>query len=194
MGKNVVMLPVRQQIGGLGNLMFKQAYILGQFLDGKIPDVYLQSTKYWETHKEEIKATFSEGIGNDDRIGIQIRRGDYVNNSFYVDLTDTDYYEKAIVMFPGERFLIFCADRQGRDGKDRVWVKNWAKSLNCDFWCSESETDDLNKLASCKGRIIANSSFGWWAGFLGNGTTVAPKAWFTDEVQRVDLPDNFVQI
>lgn len=187
------MLKIRNQIGGVGNLMFKQAYIIGKHLDGEIPDIYVQSYKYWDKHKDYIKRHFSEGIDYDGRIGLQIRRGDYVDNPFYVDLCNTDYYERAMEMFPGERFLIFCADRQGRDGKDRIWVKNWAKQkgLDCDFWWSKSETDDLNKLASCKGRIIANSSFGWWAGFLGEGTTVAPKEWFADGVQRVDLPKHF---
>lgn len=190
------MKSVREQIGGLGNLMFKQAFILGQFLDEAIPDVYLQSEKYWIKHRDTIKKTFDWGIGQDDRVALHIRRGDYVDNSFYVDLTQTDYYIKAIAMFPNEKFLIFCADRQGRDGQDRIWCRNWAKNkgINFEMWWSESETEDMNKMASCKGIIGANSSFSWWAAFLSNAKCVFPKDWFTDGVQRTELLEEWIKI
>lgn len=195
------MRTVRQEIGGLGNLMFKQAFLLGKLLDGEIPDVYLQSTKYWKQHEDAIKATFSSGIERNPYISLHIRRGDYVNNPFYVDLTKTQYYQQAIKHFPGEKFLIFCKDNQGRDMEDREWVINFVRfELRIkvkDFDLAPlkySETDDLNLMAGCKGHIMANSSFSWWGSYLGGGETVCPANWFTDGVQRTELLDEWKKI
>lgn len=191
------MKAVRQQIGGLGNLMFKQAFLMGQLFDGKIPDLYVQSIKYWEKHRDTIKSIFGEDVGQTDMVALHIRRGDYTNNSFYVDLMKTDYYDKAIAMFLNEKFLIFCADRQGKDDEDRNWCIDWAnnKKIDYELWYSESETEDLNKMASCKGIIGANSSFAWWAAFLSNNAKcVFPANWFSDGRQRTDLLDEWIKI
>ena len=194
------MLPVRQSIGGLGNLMFKQAYLYAQFRDGNIPDIYLQSPKYWLNYQDEIRQLFSENIpAKNNYISLHIRRGDYVNNSFYVDLTSTDYYQRATTLFPDKDFLVFCKDNQNEnvDTRDRRWTIDFMTSLGVPFKMApkdNSETEDLNLMASCEGHIMANSSFSWWASFLGGGQTVAPKQWFTDGVQRIDLLDNWTVI
>ena len=201
------MIPVRQSIGGLGNLMFKQAYLVGQMLEGKIPDMYVQSNKYWKDHEGVIKELFSQNIigGEVDyspMVSLQIRRGDYVGNDFYVDLAKTDYYKKATDLFPKSRFLVFCQDRQNeeRDLEDKQWCRDFLNEIipgRFEMWPGISDTDDLNKMASCVHNIIANSSFGWWAGFLNPNprkTVVTPKSWFTDGVQRCDLIDSWVQL
>lgn len=193
------MLKIRNQIGGVGNLLFKQAYILGQVIDGVIPDVYVQSEDYWKKHKVAIKSIFHEGIGFIDRVGLQIRRGDYLNTNIYTDLSRTDYYQKALEMFPDERFLVFCHDGQNpeQDKADKEWcVEFLNKLIPGRFEINESteETEDLNKLASCKAKIIANSTFGWWAGYLGEGKVICPKVWFTDGVQRCALPEEFIKL
>lgn len=193
------MRPIRQTIGGIGNLMFKEAYIYAQMRKGLIPDLYVQDEKYWKEYSDEIKQRFGDGLGYIDKVALQIRRGDYLNNSFYVDLTTTDYYQRAIAMFPNEEFLVFCHDGQDaeQDKKDKEWCKNFLDEIIPYRYTlnePQSETDDLNKMASCKAIIGANSSFFWWAGFLGNGRVIAPKEWFTDGIQRIELPDNFTKI
>jgi len=189
------MLPVRQTIGGLGNLMFKQAFLWMLMREGVIPDFYLQSYKFFEKYSDEIKEMYGAGIGEKiDKVSLHIRRGDYVNNSFYVDLWQTDYYKKAIAMFPDDtQFIVFCKDNQGweTDKADREWCRVNLKPLLGDRFelppKENSETEDLNLMANCKAHIMANSSFSWWASFLGGGRTIAPKEWFTDKVSRVDL-------
>ena len=196
------MRKVRQCVGGLGNIMFKQAYLIGQLLDGKIPDIYLQGAKPWGSHAEQIREYFSENIGKTDRVALHIRRGDYLKaDNFHVNLWETDYYKNAVRMFPNDTFLVFCRDRQddSQDESDRLWCEKNLDVLGIKWelapW-NEDETEDMNLMASCKGIIMANSSFSWWAAFLNphKPTIVTPKNWFIDGIQRTELLDEWIQI
>lgn len=186
--------------GGLGNEMFQHAYIYSQFKKGLIPDIYLQDEKYFADVKDEIKVMYGTDLKKIKRVSLHIRRGDYVNNPFYVDLTQTDYYDKAIAEFPYDRFLVFCADRQdgSDDTQDQEWVMNWLEAKygpRFDLFKGFTEIDDINAMAGCsEGHIMANSSFSWWASYLGEGKVVAPKAWFTDGVQRIKLLEEWIKI
>ena len=192
------MVEPRKIFGGLGNRMFQGAYIYSQFLDGNIPDIYLQDEKYFEKHKDKIKELYGIDIIKSDYISLHIRRGDYLGNKFYVDLTKTDYYDKAIAEFSNEKFMIFCADRQkgSNDGEDKLWCWEWArkKKIKFELWNGKNEVEDMNGMAGCKGHIGANSSFSWWASYLGDGKTVMPKDWFSDGVERVKLLDSWVKL
>lgn len=189
------MKEVRQSIGGLGNLMFKQAFIVGQVLDGNLPDVYLQGQKYWVKHKDKIREVFGENIGYIDAIALHIRRGDYLQaHNFHKNLWDTDYYQKAVAMFPTDKFLVFCKDNQdsAQDKKDRQWCRENLPALIGNRFemapYEDSEVENLNLMASCKSIIGANSSFSWWAAFLGNHEKVImPQQWFVDGIQRTEL-------
>lgn len=195
----------RKLFGGLGNQMFQMAYIYSQFRDGVIPDIYIQNYKLWEKHKEEIIKWYRGENGKRPpifKVSLHIRRGDYVNNPYYVDLTQTDYYDKAIdYFFPSTEFLVFCADRQdgSDDGKDQEWVMNWLETKygkRFTLYKGFSEVDDMNTMMlCCMGHIIANSSFSWWGAFLGDCTkggspNIAPKQWFVDG-RSIPLPDNW---
>ncbi len=196
------MLKTRQQIGGLGNLMFKEAYLYARMKEGVIPDIYVQSKRYWESFASEIKQLFSAGIGHTNMVSLQIRRGDYVGNPFYLDITETGYYERAVSLFPNDSFLVFCHDNQDpeQDKADKEWCRNFLdKIIPGRYVMNEpkSETEDLNKMASCRHNIIANSSFGWWAGFLNpnpDKKVIAPKEWFSDGIERCELPEEFTKI
>lgn len=195
------MRTLRQEIGGLGNLMFKQAYLWSQMRDGIIPDLYVQSEKYFVKYKEEIKQMFGYNIGEVHKVAIHVRRGDYLKAAeFHTPLWQTDYYKQAIALFPDEKFLVFCKDNQDPivDAADKEWcVEYFTPLLGDRFEMHESglETDDLNVMASCKAIIMANSSFSWWAAYLGNhDKIICPKNWFTDGVQRTELLDNWIKI
>lgn len=188
----------REDIGGLGNLLFKEAYIWAQMREGHIPDVYVQSTRYWQKYKEEIRQRFSHGVGNKTVpfVALHIRRGDYLKaTQFHVPLWDTDYYKKAVALFPDDKFMVFCKDNQDPeiDRADREWCKEFMTDLVGEgrFALAPNdteETDDLNLMASCKSLVGANSSFSWWAAFLGNHEKVVfPRDWFTDGQHRTKL-------
>lgn len=198
------MRSVRQTIGGLGNLMFKEAFILGKLLDEEITDPYVQSSKYWYKHRNVIKKQFSDGVGPQvDKVALHIRRGDYLKaHHFHVNLWETDYYKKAIAMFPNEtQFIVFCKDNQGweQDKADRQWCRdNLAPLIGDRFELPDkenSETDDLNLMASCKSVIMANSSFSWWGAYLGeHEQVICPKQWFVDGIYRTELLSEWMTI
>lgn len=162
--------------GRLGNRLFQGAYIYAQMRRGELPDIYIQDSLYFEEYKDEIKALYGEGIGKIDMVAIHVRRGDYVGNPFYVDLTETDYYQRAMADFIDEDFLVFSDDVE--------WCKQQDIFKDCEFSEGKSEVEDLNLMASCKGVIMANSSFSWWGAFLSKGKIIAPKAWHPDGVER----------
>jgi hypothetical protein len=196
-GSQLSMRSIRQEIGGLGNLMFKQAFLWALMREGQIPDLYVQGEMYWKKYANEVKQMFSAGIGSDTRVALHIRRGDYLKVSqFHVNLWDTGYYQEAVKLFPPDtKFLVFCKDSQGeaQDKDDQEWCRRNIPLLGIDFEMYEhtvSETDDLNAMAACKGIIGANSSFSWWAAYLNphkDATVVFPKQWFVDGVQRTEL-------
>lgn len=195
---------VRQSIGGLGNLMFKQAFLISEMLEGNIPDIYLQGEKYWKKHSNIIREYFSENIGITNKVALHIRRGDYLKaDHFHIDLSTTDYYQKAIQLFPDEKFLVFCKDNQDKeqDARDRAWCAEFLNQfLSPDNWefapFENSEVEDMSLMASCKAIIGANSSFSWWAAFLNphGGKKVFPKEWFVDEIQRTELLEEWITI
>lgn len=199
------MRPVRNEIGGIGNLMFKEAFIWAQMREGKIPDIYVQSMKYWDKYQDEIRMRYGNGVGKDERVAIHIRRGDYLKVSqFHRNLWETNYYKEAVKMFPMETFLVFCKDNQSeqQDEDDRAWCMDNMPFLlpkdRYEFHEHTTESEDLNAMASCKGIIGANSTFSWWAAFLGDQTkkVVMPKEdrWFLDKKGRCEMPDTWTKI
>jgi hypothetical protein len=165
--------------------MFQLAYLQAQVWDGKLPDIYVQDHKYFEHHAEWIKTLYGEGIEPIDQVAIHVRRGDYVDNHFYVDLMATPYYEDAMALFPGESFLVFSDDIK--------WCMQQKIFKDCDF-SGGDEIADLNAMAGCKGVIMANSSFSWWGAYLSKGKVVAPKQWFSDNIERVGLLPAWIKI
>lgn len=182
------MTPVTNLTGRLGNQMFQYAYMYSQMRDGEIPDIYVQNEEYFKKYKHEIKTIFSDGIGKLPYVAIHVRRGDYVNNSFYVDLYQEGYYVRAMKEFEGANFLVFS--------DDIPWCKEQYIFRDCHFSTGYNEVQDLNQMASCRGHIIANSSFSWWGAYLSphSGRVVAPKNWYSDGVERTALPASWLRI
>ena len=185
--------------GRLGNRMFQIAYLYAQVSKHIIPDWYLQDPKYFEGFEDQVKQLFSDGIGYLSQVGVHIRRAanpinpdepKYSENPFYTNLSETDYYERAMALFPNEKFLVFSDDPE--------WCKEKFKNnLDIQVMDKGNEIDDFNLLASCKHLIIANSSFSWWAAYLcpdEGKKIVAPKQWYTDGEQRTKCPESWIRI
>lgn len=165
------------------------------------PNVYLtgffQSWKYFEHCKEEVKEVFQlhNMGGYSDCVSIHVRRGDYVQHSGSFPPISKYWILQAMQIFldkqPLQKFIVFS--------DDIAWCRENIK-LHCInptdpeftqklmdamviFSEGKSEIEDLSIMASCAHHIIANSSFSWWAAYLGHNPdriVVCPSAetWF----------------
>lgn len=171
--------------GRIGNSMFQYAFLYTYAKDHDI-DYYFQDPKFFDRYAEDIKYLFGQDITPIDQVAIHVRRGDYVNNPFYVDLFQTNYYEKAMAQFPSESFLLFSDDIE--------WCKEQKIFEHCDFSEGNDEVTDMNLMAGCKGIIMANSSFSWWAAYLSDAKVIAPRAWYADQIERTVCPKQWKRI
>lgn len=204
------MVPLHQISGRLGNQMFQLAFIYAYAKENGT-DIYLQDPKYFEKYANEIKAIFGDvtwtGEPLSEYVSIHVRRGDYVGNSFYVDLTKTDYYRKAMAEFPERKFMIFSDDidwckenikitRVGGllNGNRPVRLEEDQRKIH--FSEGRSEIEDLNLMMRCDGHIIANSTYSWWGAWLGKGKVVAPSVsnWYSDGFERTVCPKEWIRI
>lgn len=173
--------------GRLGNRMFQMAYIYAQACRGEVSDIYLQDHKYFDEFKEQIRALYGQGITPIDKVAIHVRRGDYVNNSFYCDLTLTNYYQEAMREFIDQEFLVFSDDIE--------WCKKQEIFFGCEVSEGNDEITDLNLMAGCKGIIMANSSFSWWPAYLStDAKVICPKMWYSDNITRTHVPDQWIKM
>lgn len=181
------MIPITKLSGRLGNQMFQFAFLYDYAKQHGL-DYYFQDQRFFEKSTADIKELYRQGVVPINQVAIHVRRGDYVGNQFYVDLCKTNYYEKAIEMFPNDNFLVFSDDID--------FCKSLAvfKGKRFEFAEGNDEVTDLNLMAGCKGVIMANSSFSWWGAFLSYGKVIAPKAWYTDGIERTACPDKWIRV
>lgn len=137
---------------------------------------WLQSEKYFEDCKEEIKKQFKfkyhfeaklhsdlyKGKWDKQTIAISIRRGDYVNNPNYA-LLPINYYIGALLKeFPdyhNYNIIIFSDDME--------YCKLHFECLPNVNFAQGNAIEQLCLASLCDHFIIANSTFSWWCAWLG---------------------------
>jgi len=157
---------------------------------------YWQSERYFNDNSDHIRADFAlaRPMSDDNSrllelarcggsVGVHVRRGDFasLDDAAQVHgLCSIDYYRRAISLVrehcPECRFLVFSDDLE------------WARAelpldASAVFVNGNAETpeQDLALMSACKHHIIANSSFSWWAGWLGYSPeqiVIAPAPWY----------------
>jgi len=125
--------------------------------------------------KDEIRQPCQEMMDQVDgeTIGLHIRRKDYLTNPNHCAL-DISYYKEALSKFPDDLAVIVFSD-------DPAWCHNEDLFSGDRFMISESDSGYVDQclMSMCSNFIIANSTFSWWAAWLGNrGKVIAPKKWF----------------
>lgn len=125
-------------------------------------------------------------IGSTSSVCVHVRRQDYVTGSgAHLGFVGIEYYRKAIAEMvervPNAHFLIFS--------DDLPWC---AESLSIQHRHSFVDYDAgpsgagvvLSIMSRCNHFIISNSTFSWWAAWLGaapDKIVIAPAAWFAAE-------------
>ena len=158
---------------------------------------YLQTEKYFSHVADEVRDNFSfsehiverakKNIPKGKTVSLHVRRGDYVHlteNGFHGALGN--YYQNALEYFTDHIPVIFsddiewCKDNFTFCPKSTVFVDDESYDINL----SPSKHSDLSGyidmcgMSLCDSHIITNSSFSWWAAYLGQGKTIAPSPWF----------------
>lgn len=166
------------------------------FEDKKNIDIhgYLQCEKYFHTDTKRLFSfhpDFSQqcrdaappGVFGRQVIAIHVRRGDYKESPIHRVLPALYYLLALEEYFPNWRKcnLLFFGD-------DMEHVKFTFSGLSNAFF-SEGLTDiaDLCLMSQCDHFITANSTFSWWAAYLGEkeGTKVIyPKRYFKDNTKE----------
>ncbi len=166
---------------------------------------FFQSWKYFEGQDEEIKKVFAlpHIEGYEDYVSIHVRRGDYVQHSGSFPPITKEYILGALNILGSKistlKVIIFSDDIS--------WCKENIHAYGdqiIEYSEDRTELQDLSLMASCGHHIIANSTFSWWAGFLGHNPnriviSPSPETWFgpTAGVKKpvVDLiPDSWIKI
>jgi hypothetical protein len=117
-------------------------------------------------------------------VAVHIRRGDFLKNPVF-QVCDLHYYLTSMTEMrarvPGARFFIFSDD------------PGWCRSefAGSDIHVMDTETvgksplPDLHLMSAASHHIIANSSYSWWAAWLGDKPgqeVIMPDRWFTSGI------------
>jgi len=146
---------------------------------------YFQSSLYFNKYKTDILKIIDLDISgkiivenyienlrnmypNKKLIGIHIRRTDYIDNNWVLPI---EYYLNAINCFNNECVFICFSD-------DKEWCKNYMKPF---YVCDDIDKDyiELFIMSKMDCLIMANSTFSWWAAYIGNiNNVICPFPWF----------------
>lgn len=114
---------------------------------------------------------------------VSIRRGNFLKYPT-LNVCTKAYYLKAIEkmreIVPGAVFFVFSDDIEWVKANIRTDGEMYYESGKDPVW------EKLRLMYSCKHFIISNSTFSWWAQFLGRDTgkmVIAPDHWFNSEYQ-----------
>lgn len=160
---------------------------------------YFQSWKYLRGHEKDIKKLFTFQSHIKDRaeeqiqrivnsfkqkgvtketvlVGVHIRRGDYVKNKVFVEFgynVATDTYIHHAVKYFQDKFkdvlFIVC-------GNDLPWAREVMQRYERTYFVEgNTPSQDMALLSRTQHTLMTVGTFGWWIGWLTNGTTVYYK-------------------
>jgi hypothetical protein len=180
-------------------------YISGFWFDQKYfiesEDIIRKKFSLCAPLNKESQLIYQDIISRES-VFIHIRRGEYLSNSFFAELS-LAYYTKAAdycsrhILNPV--FYIFSDDIH--------WCKENFK-IDHEYHYVDANNDisdymDLALMYSCQHGIIANSTFSWWGAWLiGNKDKIiiAPKVWWNDAPSQAEyeagrfVPSNWIKI
>lgn len=163
--------------------------------DGYTYDGYWQNPKYLMELKDlknkfslRTKPEFNSAKNGITKIGVHVRRGDYVGNIRH-DVLNKNYHLNSIKeinrLIEGEKKFYVFSD-------DLSYCKKKFEKLNFKFIYVDylnSSLLEFDLLKKMDHLIISNSSFSWWAAYLSDNKekiTICPEKWVDNE-NKIDL-------
>lgn len=147
---------------------------------------YLQSEKYFDHCKDLIRHhfEFTDNLKQpqSEFCAIHVRRGDY-DGHHHLKI-GLDYYFQATALMPaGTQFKLFSDD-------PKFTSEMFGNKCEDGDWLS-----DFCTMRSCKHFIISNSTYSWWAAWLGehpDKKVIAPAQWFGPGLNKIFSMDNLI--
>jgi hypothetical protein len=211
---------MRKRLGvGKKSYCLERSFAFDAGFFGNTPPVYLegywQSWKYFEPYANQIREEFTlsnppvgknaavaRQIAQTNSVSIHIRRGDYVANqatSTVHGFVGLEYYKETLRRIHAEVsapwFFVFS--------DDLAWARsNLSLSDNVTFVdhnAGASSYEDMRLMSLCRHHVIANSSFSWWAAWLGyraGKLVFYPGNWFATKEHDISslCPPQWIQI
>lgn len=164
---------------------------------------YWQSPKYFEGVEEalreqlsfssaapELDPALTKRLLEENSVALHVRRGDYVTDpaaSQKYRLCEPNYYACGVALIreraAGAPVYVFSDDL------------SWCRENLSGFGVTEfvdcgSDVGDFRAMTLCHHHVISNSTFAWWAAWLGYSPkqiVVAPQKWFKNHYDERDL-------
>lgn len=170
----------------------KNLYIEGMWHNPiYVEDNYDNICRYYclkdEYITHELKSRINK-VTSSESVCVHVRRGDYLSARGFNVLT-LGYYKKSIDNLRKKlfnpQFFIFSDDiewcKHNITGDDIIYIDNGFEDYQ-----------DFELMRNCKHFIISNSTFSWWAAYLGqaeNKTVITPDIWFDNNPKKqMNLP------
>lgn len=171
---------------------------------------FLQSARYLSPFDQALKYELSAGsllsieegrralsIEQENYISIHVRRGDYLQIPGIPLKGAEKYFINAMELVReilGEsKFIVFSDDLE--------WCRKFQAFRGCDFFddLTGSPLIDMFMMSKCSHHIISNSTFSWWAAWLGDRpgqVNIAPSEWFDGIYSREAglIPDHWLTV
>lgn len=165
------------------------------YLDG-----YWQSPKYFESIEATIKKEFdfkneidkkhsllAVEITTNESVCVHVRRTDYVSNPrTYLThgVCSLEYYFNSIAYISSKisDFKVFVFSDDISWCRRNITIKHPHRFVGCGVR-NNSFQEDFHLMSLCDHFIISNSTFSWWAAWLGKNPrkmVIAPSKWFND--------------
>jgi hypothetical protein len=139
--------------------------------------------------QDEVNFYFGEYL-NQNTVSIIVRnfneQFDYPNCENNHRNLPIDYYQKAIQLMGKDRTYIVCSNNV-------ELCKDYFVGDNFIFSDIETRIEkgyfDLCLASKCKDFIISNSTFAWWAAWLGGGRVISPTTWYGPGLSHINTND-----
>ena len=160
---------------------------------------YFQSPIYFDAITDSLRAELNALLANamppleqihrkladPQSVAVHVRRKDYLNLPIF-QVCDNAYYQKSMnqlrAHLPYAHFFIFSDDPE------------WCRAKFCDSdhevidsgKAANNPLHDLRLMSLASHHIIANSSYSWWAAWLGNKPeqqVIMPDRWYTHGIK-----------
>jgi len=160
---------------------------------------YFQSFLYFETIapslRHELNSLLAEAVrvpenlradlSSANSVAVHVRRNDYLNLPIF-QVCDMDYYRASMQQMrdriPGARFFVFSDDPEWCRGEFRAADQEVIDQP----LTASNPIHDLHLMSLTYHHIIANSSYSWWAAWLGEkpGQQVfLPDRWYAHSIK-----------